>query len=94
MKKFLALAKADINEVLSVSDSLVDMKIDPVYENGMTFSGQVLISGTVKSDPDEGALSSLLKDYLLEYVDFAFVQKVEFRDKEEVRSYGTYRRAS
>jgi hypothetical protein len=63
--------------------------IDPVYENGMQFSGEVLICGFVKNNTDEDTLGSILQEYLKEYVEFAKIRKVQFHNKEsepEVRT--------
>jgi hypothetical protein len=97
-KKFLALAKADIKESIVVKDTLMDMSIDPVLDYEGTeeaddgFCGEVMIKGTIKDNPDEKTLGSILKDYLQEHVEFAVVRHVEFRDKQEQVSWGSYDR--
>lgn len=89
-RKFLALAVADIEERIDISDELLEAYIDPVYENGMQFSGQVLINGTVKDNTDEDTLAGILQDYLREYVEFAKIQKVEFRTAPIKKNHGVY----
>jgi hypothetical protein len=91
-KKFLALAKADIQERIPIKDELIDAYLDPVYENGMQFSGEVLVIGTVNDDTDEETLGAILQDYLREYVEFARVRKVSFQGEKQ-REPNTYRRA-
>jgi hypothetical protein len=55
--------------------------IDPLYENGMQFSGEVLICGIVKDNTDESTLGSILWDYLKEYVEVAKIRKVQFQSE-------------
>jgi len=83
-KRFLALAKADIQERITINDDLVDAYIDPVYEHGLRFSGEIMIVGSVHDDTDEETLGAILQDYLREYVEFARVRKVTF-PKEKVK---------
>jgi len=79
MKRFLTLAVARIPEVIRVKDKLVDMTIEPVYENGKQFSGQVLLSGTITDDVDEKVMRVIMLDYLRAHAQFARIVKVEFR---------------
>lgn len=88
--KFLALAVADIEERIDISDELLEAYIDPVYEKGKHFSSQVLINGIVKDNTDEDTLAGILQDYLREYVEFAKVQKVEFRTTPIKKNHGVY----
>jgi hypothetical protein len=81
--KFLAFATADIQERIDIKDELLEVYIDPVYENGLQFSGEVLICGVVKDNTDEGTLGSILQEYLKEYVEFARIKKVQLRGKPE-----------
>lgn len=90
-KRFLALAKADIQETIPVKDGIIDAYIDPVYEDGMQFAGEVLIVGTVIDDTDERTLGALLQDYLREHVEFARVRQVTFQE-EKGRERNAYRR--
>jgi hypothetical protein len=90
-KKFLALAKADLQERIPIKDNLIDAYIDPVYEHGMQLSGEILVVGSVYDDTDEETLGAILQDYLREYVEFARVRKVTF-PKEKKESHGRYRR--
>ena len=92
-KKFLALAKADIQERIHINDELVDAYTDPVYEHGMRFSGEILIVGTINDDTDEETLGAILQDYLREYVEFARVRKVTFPKEKVKESPHGYRRA-
>ena len=93
MKKFIALAKADIQEQFNIKDELLDVRIDPVFENGMEFSGEILIAGKVYDEgADEDVLGAILQDYLREYVEFARVRNVEFRTETKFVS-NSYRRA-
>ena len=91
-KNFLALAKAEIDERITIEDSLVNAYIDPVYERGYEFSGEVIIRGTINDDADEGTLSAILQDYLREYVEFARVTAVQFEVVQEKENYGRYQR--
>lgn len=93
-KNFLALVKTPIEERIEINDTLVNMYLDPVYENGYEFSGEVLIRGTVNDNVDDGTLAAILQDYLLhEYVDFARVVQVQFDTERPKESHGTYRKA-
>ena len=90
-KRFLALAKAGIEERLTINDNLVNAVIDPVYEHGMKFTGEVIITGSVHNDTDEGTLGAVLQDYLRKYVKFARLIHITFA-KETKREPNTYRR--
>jgi hypothetical protein len=89
-KKFLALAEAEIEERIPINDDLIDAYIDPVYEHGMRFSGEVMIVGNVRDDASEDALAAILQDYLNEYVDQASVRKVEFQEEKAPDLHGRY----
>lgn len=93
-KNFLALVKTPIEERLEIKDTLVNMYIDPVYENGMEFSGEVLIRGTITDNVDDGTLAAIIQDYLNEYVEFSRVIQVQFNTVRAKKIHGTYRRAS
>lgn len=93
-KNFLALVKTPIEERIDINDTLVNMYLDPVYENGHEFSGEVIVRGTINDNVDDGTLAAILQDYLLhEYVDFARVIQVQFETGCAKENYGTYRKA-
>lgn len=94
-KKFLALAKANIQDIIPIKDDLIEARIDPVYQRGLEFTGEVLIAGTINDDKDEidtGTLSALLQDYLSEHVELSRMIKVEFVDGHE-KERNTYKKA-
>jgi hypothetical protein len=93
MKKFIALAVANIEEDIAIKNGLIDMKIGPVYENGMQFSGEVLAIGIVSDDCDLLTLKDVVSNHLREYVEFVSVKKIEFRE-EAKQEINEYRRAS
>jgi hypothetical protein len=97
MRKFLVLAVADIEE--TIEDTVTHkgctftFKSDPVYENGMEFSGEVLVIGTVAGECTEKVCSSVITEYLRKYAEFVRVRKVEFRALEDTeRERNEYRR--
>lgn len=90
-QKFLALAKANIQERIDFDDELITAYSDAVYENGYTFSGEVLICGVVHPETDEETLGAILIDYLKDYTDFVQIIKVEFRG-EAIKVKNEYRR--
>jgi hypothetical protein len=93
-KKFLALATCDIeNERIKIKDELVDLYIDPVYEQGYDFSGEVMLVGCIHDDADESTTSAILQDYLREHFEGAKMVKVQFDVAQEKKNYGVYRKA-
>lgn len=93
MTKFLALAKADIDEVIKINDSLITAVVEPVYQNGYEFSGEVLITGTIHDNTDEETISEILYSYLCCYVENVKVRKIEIRGTKPQRVINIYRRA-
>lgn len=77
--RFHALAKANIETEFKITDNLINMKVEPVYENGLVFAGEVYVSGYFNDNVvDEETLRIIVQDYLREHIEFAIVIKVEF----------------
>jgi len=93
MTKFLALAKADIDEVIKINDSLVTAEVEPVYQHGYEFSGEVLIAGSVHDNADEETIAEILHGYLCCYVEDVLIRKVEIRSVRPQRVVNIYRKA-
>jgi hypothetical protein len=93
-KKFLALATVETEtDRIKIQDELVDLYIDPVYEQGYTFSGEVMLVGSIHDDADEATTSAILQDYLREHLADAKMCHVQFDTTQEKVNYGVYRRA-
>ena len=93
-KRFILFARANLEKEFIIKDELVDAKVGPVYETGMEFSGEVLVTGTVAIECATGELSNLIVGYLRKHTDLVVVRKVEFRDGEIAEECNEYRRAS
>lgn len=93
-KRFVLLARANLEKEFAIKDELVDAKVGPVYENGMEFSREVLVTGTVAIECAPGELSNLIASHLRKHTDLVMVRKVEFRDGEVKEERNEYRRAS
>ncbi|MFA5759098.1 MAG: hypothetical protein WC942_07075 [Clostridia bacterium] len=77
--RFHALAKVNIETEFKITDNLINMKVEPVYENGLVFAGEVYVSGYFNDNVvDEETLRIIVQDYLREYIEFAIVIKIEF----------------
>ena len=93
-RRFVLFARANLEKEISIKDELVDAKVGPVYENGMEFSREVLVTGTVAIGCTPGELGNLIAGYLRKHTDLVMVRKVEFRDSEVKEECNEYRRAS
>ncbi len=93
-KKFYALVKANLPNRIDFNDELITAYSDIVYENGRTFSGEVLVTGVVHVETDTQTLGTLIVDYLRSHTDFVVLRKVEIREAvTEKPNHGMFRRA-
>ena len=79
-RKFHALLKANLTDVIEFNDELIKAHSDPIFENG-EFKGEILVTGVVHVETDERTLGAVIVDYLKLYVDFVTLRKVEIRNK-------------
>lgn len=91
-QRFLSLFVARLEKVFRIDNDVMEVKVEPVYENGMKFSGQVFVSGHLLVDLSEEEVIEVVSKYLRKHVDFVKPVTLEFRD--EIKTSGRYRWAS
>lgn len=80
MKRFVALFKANIQETIEVNNSVFRARIEPVFENGFKFSGDVFMSGLVNEDSDEEFVLNMCTEHIKNIEEFVVPVKLEFRE--------------
>lgn len=78
-KRFLALFVAKLPDEFTIKNNDMDVRVEPVYEKGMQFSGQVFMSGNLLVDISEEEALEMASNHLRAHVDFVKPITIEFR---------------